>query len=278
MFISDWTDTGDYHNRTGENRLSGRIYKITYGDAKPSIGSDMTKLTVESSSRSILTPTSGSRDRPAWSFRTAWSMAAASATRGSCCATSSIARRTSPRKLRALWTLYTIGGADEAFLLPLLKSPNEHLRAWGIRLLSEHWPLDALLTNDEAVPGATRIWTQQRPAPAVGGAEPNRSPAVLAELDATGAHRFVEPCPAGACVDDAADVVQPAAGRGARPRDAQEDATDKNLPLMVWYALIPIAETIPPRSRRSRRKASCARPASTSPAGSPKTSRRDLVL
>ena len=32
MFISDWTDTGDYHNRTGENRLSGRIYKITYGD------------------------------------------------------------------------------------------------------------------------------------------------------------------------------------------------------------------------------------------------------
>ena len=47
VFISDWTDTGDYHNRTGENRISGRIYKITYGDAKASIGSDMTGLTVE---------------------------------------------------------------------------------------------------------------------------------------------------------------------------------------------------------------------------------------
>ena len=50
------------------------------------------------------------------------------------------------RKLRALWTLYTIGGTDEAFLLPLLKSPDEHLRVWGIRLLSDHWPIDALRT------------------------------------------------------------------------------------------------------------------------------------
>ncbi len=47
VFISDWTDTGDYHNRTGENRLSGRIYKITYGDARASSGSDMTRLSVE---------------------------------------------------------------------------------------------------------------------------------------------------------------------------------------------------------------------------------------
>ena len=56
------------------------------------------------------------------------------------------------RKLRALWTLYTIGGTDDAFLLPLLKSNDEHLRAWGIRLLSEHWPIDALHTRDEARP------------------------------------------------------------------------------------------------------------------------------
>ena len=48
------------------------------------------------------------------------------------------------RKLRALWTLHTIGGTDEAFLLPLLKSPNEHLRAWGIRHLADRWPIDAL--------------------------------------------------------------------------------------------------------------------------------------
>ena len=31
-------------------------------------------------------------------------------------------------KLRALWSLYAIGAADEAFLRAQLRHPNEHLR------------------------------------------------------------------------------------------------------------------------------------------------------
>ncbi len=181
------------------------------------------------------------------------------------------------RKLRALWTLYTIGGTDDAFLLPLLKSNDEHLRAWGIRLLSEHWPIDALHTRDEARPGATRIWTQQRPAPIVGGPEITVSPAVMAELtrmaaqDSSSLVRLVlastmQRMPFGQRLSVAAGLVT-----------RKEDASDKNIPLMVWYALIPIAETDPSAWRQSLRRASCAQPANTSPAGSPRTSRASPV-
>ena len=146
--------------------------------------------------------------------------------------------------LRALWTLYTIGGTDEAFLLPLLKSPNEHLRAWGIRILAEHWPLDALHTSDDPVT-RTSVYTQQRPAAVIGGAEPTRSPAAIAELT-----RLAASDPSSLVRLVLASTMQrlpfsQRVGVAAGLLAHKEDATDKNLPLMVWYALIPIAETDP---------------------------------
>ena len=37
-------------------------------------------------------------------------------------------------QLRALWMLYQINAADEEFLLKQLSHPNEHVRAWAVRL------------------------------------------------------------------------------------------------------------------------------------------------
>jgi len=245
VFISDWTDTGDYHNRTGENRLSGRIYKITYGDAKPSVGSDMTRLTV---AELVALNTHANewfprQARVEFSNRLVDGRGIGNARQ---LLRDQFTRETDvPRKLRALWTLYTIGGTDEAFLLPLLKSSDEHLRVWGIRLLAQHWPIDALLTEDDVAPGATRVWTQRRPAPAVGGLEPNRSPAVLAELT-----RLAVSDPSSLVRLTLASTMQRMSFSQRLPVAAglvthAVDATDKNIPLMVWYALIPIAETDP---------------------------------
>ena len=47
VYILDWSDDGDYHDRTGLHRDSGRIYKITYGAAKPSNVGDLRTLAVE---------------------------------------------------------------------------------------------------------------------------------------------------------------------------------------------------------------------------------------
>ena len=173
VFISDWTDTGDYHNRTGENRLSGRIYKITYGDAKRSSGSDMTRLTVE---QLIALNTHANEWFPRQArveLPIAWSTAAASATRSHCCAISSAVRPTSRENFARCGRSIPSAALTNRSCLPLLESTDEHLRAWGIRLLSDHWPIDALLTPDGSTVNA--IWTQQRPAPSVGGAEVTHS-------------------------------------------------------------------------------------------------------
>jgi putative heme-binding domain-containing protein len=242
VFISDWTDTGDYHNRTGENRLSGRIYKITYGDAKPSSGSDMTRLSVEQLV-ALNTHANEWFPRQARVELSNRMMDGRGIGNARQLLRDQFVRETDvTRKLRALWSLYTIGGTDEAFLLPLLRSTDEHLRVWGIRLLSDRWPLDALRTSDE---GASRIWTQQRPAAAVGGAEVAPSPAVLAELtrlaaqDSSSLVRLV----LSSTLQRMPFAQRPAVAAGLLAH--AEDATDKNLPLMVWYALIPLAESNP---------------------------------
>src|ERR1051325_5445113 len=50
-------------------------------------------------------------------------------------------------KLRALWTLYAIGAADEPFLRAQLRHPNEHVRAWAVRLLTDTMPLDTVMSQ-----------------------------------------------------------------------------------------------------------------------------------
>lgn len=34
VFIIDWSDTGECHESTGVHRTSGRVFKVSYGDAK----------------------------------------------------------------------------------------------------------------------------------------------------------------------------------------------------------------------------------------------------
>src|SRR5205823_537791 len=50
-------------------------------------------------------------------------------------------------KLRAFWSLYTIGAVDEAFLRAQLRHPNEHVRTWAIRFLTDRWPLDTVMSQ-----------------------------------------------------------------------------------------------------------------------------------
>ncbi len=251
VFISDWTDTGDYHNRTGENRLSGRIYKITYGDAKPSTGSNLYAMTVE---QLVALNTHANEwfprmARQEFSNRLVDGRGIGNAKQ---LLRDQFNRETDvARKLRSLWTLYAIGGTDEAFLLPLLKSTDEHLRVWGIRLLTESWPIDALHTTDTIAAGATgrggggAVYIQQRPAPVVGGPEVTPSPAVLAEFnrmaaaDPSSLVRLV----LSSTMQRMPYNLRPAVAAGLLSH--KEDASDKNLPLMVWYALIPLGQVNP---------------------------------
>jgi hypothetical protein len=44
-FVSDWSDAGECHDQDGIHRTSGRIYKLTYGEAKKATTADLTAFT-----------------------------------------------------------------------------------------------------------------------------------------------------------------------------------------------------------------------------------------
>ena len=205
VFISDWTDTGDYHNRTGENRLSGRIYKITYGDAKPSSGSDMTRLTRRAArraqhprqrmvsaagARGVLEPPGRRPRRRQREAAAARSVQLARPTcRGSCARSGRSTRSAAPTRRSCC---------------RCSSRPNEHLRAWGIR-----HPLRALADRCAAHDVTSRCRRDEHldAAAARRGRWRRRAHAFAGGdcgADAAGRQRSVEPGPPGARVDDAA--------------------------------------------------------------------------
>jgi putative membrane-bound dehydrogenase-like protein len=231
VFMLDWSDTGDYHDYSGVHRESGRIYKITFGDAKPSKIGDVAKLTVDQLVNLHL-------HRNEWFVRKARQELTTRSLDGHGVGTAREQLRKwfdketdVVLKLRALWTLYTLGAADEKLLRGLLRHPDEHLRVWAVRLLTDTWPLDTVMSK--------------RPAKAVAGPEVLASKDLLAEFT-----RMAAEDPSGLVRLGLASTLQrlPVAQRpplAAALVGRKEDAKDHNLPLLIWYGLIPVAETDP---------------------------------
>ncbi len=228
VFALDWSDTGECHDSTGVHRTSGRIFKITHGDPRRADMGDLTKL----DARELVKLHTHGND---WWVRQARLELAARAAAGRGLDGAGETLREmfehdadAVHQLRALWTLCCIGAADWKFLTAQLRHRSEHVRTWAIRLLTDAWPLDTVLS--------------QRPAESADAQIPE---AVLAELsrlareDQSGLVRL-----ALASMLQRLPVVQRAAL--ATPLVAHaEDAGDHNLPLMIWYGLIPVADADP---------------------------------
>lgn len=222
VFVLDWSDTGECHNSTGVNRTSGRIYHIVHGEGGPAKRFD---LSLERGRDLAAMQASGNE----WLVRQARLELATRAavghklTHGIEDLRALFAQPGDVRvKLRALWALHAVGAAPPEFLRAQLRHANEHVRAWAVRLLTDSWPLDTPMSR--------------RPA-----RSEMASPEVVAELT-----RLAAGEPSGLVRLTLATVLQrvPAAQRVelARALTArQEDAGDHNLPLMVWYGLIPVA-------------------------------------
>ena len=225
VFALDWSDMGECHENDGVHRTSGRIYKIAYGQPKPSGIADIRKL---SEGELVKLQTHSN----VWFARQAQLELTA---RGPNAAAEKELRALFEKhenvgvKLRALWTLYTMGALDEAFLRAQLKHPNEHVRVWAIRLLTEDWPLDTTLSrrpvddfNDKAIPS-----------------EKVRELARMAKSDSSGLVRLTL-----ASTLQRMPPIQRAELAGPL-LSHPEDASDHNLPLMIWYGLIPVGKADP---------------------------------
>jgi len=233
VFVLDWSDAGECHESTGVHRTSGRIFKITYGEPKqPRIG-DLAKLTESELVKLQLHPNE-------WFARHARLELAGRAVSGGLSALQgSVARQLHTlfdkeldpvTKLRALWCLYAIGEADQGFLKAQLKHPNEHVRAWAIRLLTDSWPLDTVFSKRPP-------HSEETSHDAVVSIED--SLIRLATTDPSGLVRLalastLQRLPVSQRTSLATHLVAHA-----------EDASDHNLPLLIWYGLIPVGDSDP---------------------------------
>jgi hypothetical protein len=234
VFVSDWNDFGECHDSDGSYRSSGRIYKITYGNPKPAGDLDLAKLSDAELVKLQLHPND-------WYVRHARRLLQERAAVGKLgagvqAALTQIVRGNAdvPKKLRALWALHATGGlepqvqplgdprlqkqpldlrgprligpAPSPLLMELLGHKDENLRWWAVQLLCE---------GKSALPDVLQQFATM--------AREDQSPFVRLSI-ASALQRL------------------PLANRwtiAERLADHAEDATDQNLPLMIWYAIEP---------------------------------------
>jgi putative membrane-bound dehydrogenase-like protein len=213
VFVADWHDTGECHNYD-KVHPSGRIFKIVYGQPR--------REEVNLSRRTDTELAGLLEHKNDWFARQARRLLQERATAGNLDAAirpilrEMLARKgDASRNLQALWTLQVIGGLTEADLLPLLKHDQVAVRGWAVRLLLE---------DRQASPPALAALAER--------ARGDASPRVRLAL-AAGLQRL--------------PLEQRWALAAALAQHA-EDATDANLPLMLWYGVEPLPEADPARA------------------------------
>jgi putative membrane-bound dehydrogenase-like protein len=129
-------------------------------------------------------------------------------------------------KLPKIWAAYQAGKMGEKDLIDLLSDPDEHVRVWAIRLLSDHWPLDTI----------------------VGTRSTNRYPDISGILPQF--EKMAMSDPSGLVKLALASTLQrmPVAKRvplATALAGNPKYAADRDLPYLVWYGLIPVANESP---------------------------------
>jgi putative membrane-bound dehydrogenase-like protein len=217
VYVSDWSDTGECHTYKPE-KGTGRIYKISYGEPRTR-PVNLEKLTDQElvelqlhpndfqvrHARRILQERAVSREPKSSEARAALRKRL----------TDVLTSNASPsRRLRALWALHATGAIDAEALVKLLDDPDEHVRAWAVRLLCESSP--------------------PREAPARFTAMGRHDPSPLVRLALASALQRLP-------LDNRWGIADRLVRHGT-------DTTDPNLPLMIWYGIEPLVAADPARA------------------------------
>jgi putative membrane-bound dehydrogenase-like protein len=221
-YILDWSDTGECHEYTGVHRTSGRIFKITYGTPQPPDLRDLQTLTPEGVERLLRNP------NPWFERQCRARIAAGQRPDGLAdkLVRLLISGRDTLLRLRALWALHETRGAHSSELMELLHDEDEHLRVWAIRFLMEGSHLDRIVG---VPPVATYGWEVDRMERFISMARTDPSGLVRLTLAST----LLRLPP----------KERPPLASALLMR--KEDADDPQMPFMVWYGLIPVANDNP---------------------------------
>lgn len=243
VFVIDWSDAGECHEHTGVHRTSGRIFKIRYEDDKKQLQiQSMRGWTQEELGHAHQHPNH-------WYTRQARLELLRRHAGGQDLGTAlqairSIHQNAGTNDLRALvqtyLSLHILGGLRVPDHYANLQHPNEHVRAWAIRFLTEDWTLDDAL-------GPKRISNSDQREPSF-----SNEPWETANAKTTMAKLIqMTPQDSSALVRlTLASTLQrlPVTSRVSLASELakfSQDANDHNLPLMIWYGLIAVSEHHP---------------------------------
>ncbi|HSU56026.1 MAG TPA: PVC-type heme-binding CxxCH protein, partial [Candidatus Dormibacteraeota bacterium] len=223
VYTIDWYDKNQCHHNdpNGHDRTNGRIFKVAYGKPNPGpVNLNKAKdedlvfdllnknIFVSRHARRLLQERAAAGKLHAQAAETARQLLGIAPRKLQAKLTSAALGVDSELgQLRLLWGLRAMGAAKEADLLKLLSAKGEYVRAWAIQFLCEEKNASA-----EALKQFARL------------AGEDRSPVVRLYL-ASALQRVAPP--------SRWEVV-------AKLETHAEDATDHNLPLMVWYAAEPM--------------------------------------
>lgn len=137
VYVADWSDIGECHDHNGIHRTSGRIYRIAHGAPAKGLEGDLAARSNVELVKLLEHPND-------WHARQAREILQARFLKGENLADARGAllqffesSGDVKQQLRALWALYSIGATRESFLADRLNAADEHLRVWGIRLLTD---------------------------------------------------------------------------------------------------------------------------------------------
>lgn len=201
LYVADWYDgqVNHFRNHEGQiDRTNGRIYRIRSADAAPSRSADLGK---KSTDELVVALTTGN----AWARQTALRLLGDWKDPSTVPALRRMLRDgTGQPALEALWALHFVGGLDETTALSTLEHTDPYVRLWTVRLL---------------------------------GDENRVSPTIAAKLvERAQAETNVEARNQLACT---ARRLPAALGLPmvARLITHKEDATDPQIPLLLWWAI-----------------------------------------
>lgn len=214
VFVADWSDTGECHDHDGVHRVSGRIYKITYGKPKRPEVENVRSLDLDDLAKLL-------RHRNEWFARQArlefqrrswaddWNAARARQV-----IEPLLSDADQPvQQLRSLFALHSASLDTQEDLLKLLENPNPAIQVWAIRFL----------TDKSRFPDISKKVIDRFQALA------NHNDSPVVRLAIASALRQIP-------LKNRLSIVMPLAGRA-------DDAEDHNLPKMIWFGVEPLAGT-----------------------------------
>ncbi|MEM9645839.1 MAG: PVC-type heme-binding CxxCH protein, partial [Planctomycetota bacterium] len=233
VVVLDWSDTGECHEHTGVHRQSGRIYKIdhvTQSEPANAAASGGEPVDLHAMSDSDLVDLHGSKNE--WFVRQArlvlQERSDVSESELSRLRTMAFSGQ-SPANVRAFCTLQSLREWRESELRKMLHHQDVSMRALAVRSISDAWPIDdvwgpwhASEANRDLVKRSAGRWMGEF----LRMARKDPSARIRLVLAST-----LQRLPISMRAELAVALVS-----------HESDAHDHNLPLMIWYGLMSVAD------------------------------------